>query len=409
MRRWVWLLVVMGVLAGVSRAQPAANFATVEVVPAVVRVGEQASYVVTTYSDTLRDVVLNLPVIDGAALGGLRNFETSATVDGKQYTVVTFVQTFYPSRDGVLTIAPAGVTFESTVFADAVTLQTDSALATVEGLPDAPEGFSGLVGRHTAELTVEPDEVGLGQPFRVTYRLLGTGYVEGVNAPELSLPDGWRATLDPSSVVQASDGAAVVMAKTFRWRVVPDRSGRLSVGVAPLTVYDLPTGAFLPLMVEPVTVAVRVGANGETERTDVQAALARSSVSLPEASHGAVPLPEGWVWSAPLVMLAVAYGGAAAVRRVQAIRRAERQRHALAVARRAVAQAARVRGAGALMAIEAAAARYLREREAEMSDALRQALIRVESAKFAPEAEPVEPLAISVMHALEQLEREQVG
>lgn len=389
-------------------AQPAANdsfFVTAEVLPSSVLVGQQLSYVVTVYSDTLRDVTLKPPTFAGLYQGEIRNIGSSATVNGKQYNVVTFAITIYPSKSGDITIPPAEVLFEGTVLDAPKTLETSPVTLTVTS-PPPTDGFSGLVGRHTATFTLDVTSVELGQPITAEYRVSGTGYVAGLPTPALVLPEGWRAYLDPSQVVNSSDGTVTTTEKVFRWRILPDRAGVLSLGVAPLTVYDLITASYLPLTTDPIEVQVLAGENGETVRPSAIAALENSNLGLPAATDRAIAPPPNTSWIFAPIGAVVAMTLQAILRRVRAGQRELRRKNALNLAKTRLSKAAKLTGDATLKAIENATAGYLRDKEMVETHAIREALILVESARYAPQIEDVTGLASLVYAALSDAENE---
>lgn len=402
------LALMLACVAFSGLAQPPAGesfYVTAEVVPAVALVGEQVRYVVTAYSDTLRDVTLTPPAFPNFYQGDIRSVGSSATIGEKQYNVVTFAITLYPSTSGVLTIPPAEVVFEGTVLEVAHIAETNPAPLTAAAPPPV-DGFSGLVGRHTVTFALDVTSVELGQPITAEFRVSGTGYVAGLPAPALVLPDGWRAYLDPAQVVNQSDGTVTTTEKIFRWRILPDRAGVLSVGVAPLTVYDFATSTYLPLTTDPLEVQVLAGENGETVRASAVAALENSNLGLPAATDSAVVPPPSIGWVLAPIAAVVAIALQAALRRVQAAQREARRKNALTLAKTRLSKAAKLTGDAALRAIEGAAAGYLRDKEREAVVGLREALILVESARYAPRVDDVNGLAAAVYAVLVQAESE---
>jgi hypothetical protein len=407
MRR-VWALIFALVAMFGSQAQPSVGesyFVIAEVVPSKAFVGQQLSYVVTAYSDTVRDVTLTPPAFSGLYQGEIRSIGSSATVNDKQYNVVTFAITIYPSRSGEITIPSVEVIFEGTVLDAPQTAITHPVRLTVNS-PPSVDSFSGLIGRHTATFTLDVTSVELGQPITAEYRVRGTGYVSGLPVPALIVPDIWRAYLDPSQVVHSSEGMVTITEKVFRWRLIPDRAGVLSVGAAPLMVYDLVTGAYLPLTVDPVEVQVLASANGETVRASAIAALENSSLELPAATDSAVLPPPNLSWILAPLGTVVVIILQAIHRRVRATQRELRRKNALSTAKMRLTKVSKLTGESALKAIESAAAGYLRDKEISETPALREALVLVESVRYAPQIEDVAGLASTVYAALSQAESE---
>jgi len=409
MSRVMALILILGVMLG-AVAQPLTGesyFVTAEITPSQALVGQQLDYVVTAYSDTLRDVTLTPPDFPGMVQGDIRHVSSSVTLEGKQYNLVTFAVTVYPSRTGALTIPPAEVLFEGTLLTTPETRYTDAVTLTVDAPAESPTGFSGLVRRHDSTFSLDTASAELGQPIVAEYRIRGTGYVAGLPAPALILPEGWRSYLDPAHVTTTSEGTVTTSEKVFRWRVMPDRAGALRVGVSPLTVYDLPTGMFTDLTIDPLPIQVLAGPNGETVRASAQAALEVSGLGLPAATQGDMSIPPSiaW-WFAPFGLLIV-IGGQAFYQRVRANQRAIQRANAFATAKSRLSVAAKQSGDAALKAIEAAAAGYLRDKERRETPAIREALILVESARYAPtEVDTVRDLAAAVFAALHQTEGE---
>jgi|GEM_PF-2350166 len=408
-RRFLALVLIFLSAVGVTAQVPSGEsfFVTAEVVPSEGLVGQQMNYVVTAYSDTLRDVTLTPPAFAGMVQGDIRSVGSSVTLEGKQYNLVTFAVTVYPSLDGVLTIPSAEIAFEGTVLTGTETRQTEAVTFRAMMPADAPEDFSGLVGRHDSRFSVEVSAAELGQPITAEYSIRGTGYVGGLPAPELILPDGWRAYLDPAQVTTISDGTVTTSEKTFRWRVMPDRAGALSLGVAPLTVYDLPTAAFVTLTSESIPIQVLPGSNGETVRASAQAALENSGLGLPAATQTNISPPFEAIWwfiplSAAVFLLAQAILNRIFAARVEAYRK-----NALTAAKIRLEGAAKKSGESALKAIEQTVEWYLNDKQIAETTGIRGALILVESARYAPsEFDTVRELASAVYMALSQADGE---
>ncbi len=56
-----------------------------------------------------------------------------------------------------------------------------------------PSNFSGAVGRFSFDLSASPLQLRVGEPITMRYRIQGRGNIDTVRAPELALPDGFRA------------------------------------------------------------------------------------------------------------------------------------------------------------------------------------------------------------------------
>jgi len=405
---WVLLLILLSAADGQAQVPPGESFfVTAEVVPSRGLVGQQMNYVVMAYSDTLRDVILTPPAFAGMVQGEIRSVGSSVTLDGKQYNLVTFAVTIYPSRPGVLTIPPAQVMFDGTVLTETETREANVVKFTADLPTDAPDGVSGLVGRHESRFSVDTNTAELGQPIAAEYRIWGTGDVAGLPAPELILPEGWRAYLDPTQTTITSDGAVTTSEKIFRWRIIPDRAGPLSLGVAPIIVYDLPTAAFTTLTVDAIALQVLPGANGEIVRASAQAALESSGLGLPAATQTNISPPFDAIWwfvpmSAVVVVILQAILKLIFAARVESYRK-----NALNAAKARLDKAAKQSSAVALRAMESAVEWYLHDKQIRETVGIREALILVESARYAPsEIETVRALASTVFEALSQAEAE---
>jgi hypothetical protein len=165
--------------------------------------------------------------------------ERPVEMAGKNYAAVTFRSIITPGKAGKITIGPLpmkasyseqriipqfgmlnrpGRAQELEVTAPAVTLEAKL-------LPAAgrPADFAGAVGKYGLEGIGTPNRVNVGEPVQMVLKVRGEGNFEGITAPTIVDPDGWRV-YDPEQKFEPEDGTENLSFKgtmTFSLPVAP--------------------------------------------------------------------------------------------------------------------------------------------------------------------------------------------
>src|SRR5206468_231224 len=125
----------------------------------------------------------------------------------------------------------------------------------VRGLPAAPGGFEGAVGRFTVAWSTDRRETPLDVPVTAWLDVRGTGNLPLMRTPSLEASDAEVF----SSSIQDSLGAPGSIAdgrRRFQWTVLPHRVGTLRLEPPALVWFDFATGRYERLAASPIDVEV---------------------------------------------------------------------------------------------------------------------------------------------------------
>jgi hypothetical protein len=181
--------------------------------------------------------------------------ETTATIDGKSYSVLTFKTALSAARTGKMDIGPAEARavirlprrfsptrspfdifnmddpFADPFFRDPfgsvgeqreLALKSEPATLEVKPLPpNAPQGFSGAVGSFTMAADANPKSGKVGDPLTVVANITGRGSFDRVSAPILEDDRGWH-TYPPSAKFKQDDDIGISGTKTFEAVLTPN-------------------------------------------------------------------------------------------------------------------------------------------------------------------------------------------
>lgn len=172
-------------------------------------------------------------------------------VDGRRYGRVPLLhKALFPLRAGRYKVEPATVDltvqrYDREFFfgariarPEALRLQTEAQWIAIQPLPPAPPGFGGAVGQLALSADLQPREIRLGEAATLTVRLAGTGNLQGVREPEVTMPEG--VTVHPpqqEGKEEVKDGQ-VKGSRTWKYVVVPERAGRYTLETPEITYFD---------------------------------------------------------------------------------------------------------------------------------------------------------------------------
>jgi hypothetical protein len=108
----------------------------------------------------------------------------------------------------------------------------------VAPLPPAPPGFGGAVGQLTVATQLEPREIRLGQAATLTVSVAGVGNFQGIQEPHVAAPGGITLLPPQQEGKDELNGTAVRGIRTWRYAVVPERTGRFRLESPKVTYFD---------------------------------------------------------------------------------------------------------------------------------------------------------------------------
>ena len=392
---------------------PSAGQAAVDLIVSAdsARVGEQVDVVTAAWFP--RDLRLQLrrpptlqpPVIDGvwsypqatpAGIAATRN------IGGRWYDLFVAHQVVFPLLPGTVAVPRATLKYSTPVALQFFSQEERFALTSraetlaVAALPPEgrPAGFSGAIGSGLElERRVNPSVARVGEGVAVELSLAGDGNTALWPAPELSWPPGTRAYSDKvEERVGATDGW-VGGTKTFRYLVVPDSVGALTLPAVTYAYFDLSERRYLAASLPAASIPVGPGA-GTTASTALPPPLLRPREASLARRLGR-PVPD-WVWLAVLIappFLLALRGRVRLPRRRRAplptgdLRAAEEELEA--VVRTLVPEPDRRTGAGLAAAVRASGA------DAALAARVAAARERLLARRYGPEAGAPEDAALA--------------
>ena len=134
-----------------------------------------------------------------------------------------------------------------------------------------PADFSGLVGSFTLESTVEPRQLKAGESVTLTATVRGRGNAKRI--PELKIPplDGLKIYADQPVLKDENDGEGVVVSKTMKWALVPERDGRYRIPALAMSYFDTAAGRYRTLKTAEATLSVAPGSADRAAPAPAQA------------------------------------------------------------------------------------------------------------------------------------------
>ncbi len=289
-----------------------------------VNVGEQVDVVTAAWFP--RDLRLQLrrpptlqpPVIDGvwsypqAAPAGIAATRNMA---GSAYDLFVAHQVVFPLVPGTIAIpsamlkysTPLALQFFSQEERFALTSRPESLVVRPLPTQGRPADFSGAVGSGLRlERRVTPAIAHAGEGIAVELSLKGEGNSALWPPPEITWPGSVRAYVDRVDEQVSTVEGRLGGVKTFRYLVVPDSAGSVTVPAVSYAYYDLAARGYRSASLGPASLPVAVGEEAATSAALPPELMPESSPALAWRIAQAVP---DWVWVLilllpPLAMLA---------------------------------------------------------------------------------------------------------
>jgi hypothetical protein len=213
-----------------------------------------------------------LPIDDGTRLQA-----TQRVLGGRTYYVYPFSRdAIFATKPGKVTLAPIEleVSPAGSFFARSqdVRVKSNSVEVEIVALPTpAPPGFSpDNVGRVELRASVRPATATAGEPFTLVVEVVGWGNIEGFSLPRWSgSPDA--RLFPPSTKRERRDQEGLIAGRVVEETLVQlQRPGTVIIPALQMTVFDPAEGRFTTVASEPVRVVVGAGVATKASSTRAQ-------------------------------------------------------------------------------------------------------------------------------------------
>jgi len=258
-----------------------------EIVPVQIRMG---------FDPRVRPRLIEPPEITGQGFTAQKlqqSAQTSETINGRPYDVVTYKTAIAAARAGKFEVGPVKAKaqvivprrrsaprsrspfgfdlddpfsdpFFSNPFAQMgerreVEIKSEPVALEVKPLPpNAPPSFSGAIGNFVMTTDAQPKSVQVGDPITVTSAISGRGNFDRVNAPVVEDERGWHK-YPPSSKFKQDDEVGISGTKTFETVLSPNEK-KQTLPVLALSYFDPAKEQYMTLRSEPIAITVQGGA-----------------------------------------------------------------------------------------------------------------------------------------------------
>lgn len=238
----------------------------------------------------------------------------SREVEGETYDLFVGYQTAYPLNPGVIPIPPAKLSWMEPrgrqYFSEERREVVESAPVTIEvrSLPDAgrPADFDGPVARDLRiEYRLSESSARAGAVLPVQVVVSGVGNLPLWPVPKVAWPAGARVYEEGNETTSRLAGLRLGGGKTFRFAVVPDSAGSLSLPALEYAYFDPGQAAYRMARTPGIVVPVLEAAPTTDRRTPVPLEQP-GALTVPERILGLPAVALGALVAAPLLLVAVA-------------------------------------------------------------------------------------------------------
>ena len=239
-----------------TQTQAPQVFLEAEVHPADPYVGQQVLYRLYLYTDVgVRSVSpRELPDFKGfwaKPIPQPDDTETERVVrDGREIgRVVLLERALFPRRAGRLEIDAVDATMTALMRDNSpfgsllprmgeIDRKSNAPVVEVRPLPEAPDGFDGIVGRVDLEAELEPQSLEIGEAATLTLTLSGEGHLQGIQAPSLTAVDGLEVFPPQQQSEETLRGRKVVGKRTWSYVLVPQKPGLIDLQEIEIAYFD---------------------------------------------------------------------------------------------------------------------------------------------------------------------------
>src|SRR3989440_7280728 len=260
-----------------------------EIVPIQIRMG---------FDPRVRPRLIEPPEITGQGFTAQKlqqSGQTSETINGRPYDVVTYKTAIAAARAGKFEVGPVKAKaqvlvprarnaprprsrspfdlfdlndpfsdpFFSNPFAQMgerreVEIKSEPVALEVKPLPpNAPPSFSGAIGNFTMATDAKPRTVQVGDPITVTTTISGRGNFDRVNAPVIEDERGWHK-YPPSSKFKQDDEVALSGTKIFEMVLSPNEK-KQKLPLLAISYFDPVKEQYVTMHNEPIPINIQGG------------------------------------------------------------------------------------------------------------------------------------------------------
>jgi hypothetical protein len=238
-------------------------------------VGEQVELVTAAwFPRRLRDRLRRQPTIKAPSLSGLWSARNqmlpipaeARVVGGQMYDLFVSYQTIFPLGPGRIDAPPAVLTYDvptsTSYFApeERKTIVSPSARLVARGIPPALTAALGT-GPTAHDLRVAwrapPDGLRIGSPAIVELAIAGAGNLTLWPAPAIRWPSGLHVYPEPTDEHAVPVQGVIAGEKRFRFTVVADSAGVLTLPAVTYQFFDPLTATVRPAIAGPMSLPVR--------------------------------------------------------------------------------------------------------------------------------------------------------
>ena len=316
--------------------------------------------------------------------------EHSETIDSREYRVIELRTILFPSVVETLEIEPGVLTVSASPSEGSIVVESHPVLVNVRPTPmNAPEGFTGAVGRFEIAAEVDTTTALMNESVLLTVKVQGEGNIDALPDPAWPEFQGWRAVESPPVARSEVVDGRIVGGRTYEIILIPQMAGELSIPEIRYTYYAPDLDEYVQAATSPIVVSVAGVAGMQSPQPPLDdapaeerdASNAKTIKAVPSSLHrsGAETTSSVVFWAMWVPPLLVMIGAAVWRRRRDAWEASladSRRRNALPNAQDALGRAM-AGGDSHSIAAAAAVSSYLSDRFGESLTGLtREALVK---------------------------------
>jgi hypothetical protein len=229
-----------------------------------------------------------------------------AVLRGERRTVLTQRTRAYSKQPGNFTLKPATMLVNMVVGSvgfglfsqqqiETVQTTSNSVDVTIQPLPPAPPGFTGLVGQFALTSKIVPVAPAVGEPVTWTLELSGTGNWPDISGlPQRDVSNDFQV-VQPKSKRTMKDGSLFEGTLVEDVVLVPSRAGQYTLGPVKIMYFDTVAGSYKTISTEAVSITVTPAAAAPgtlaTSGAPVQFSLNQPAGTAPAAAANPTGVP----------------------------------------------------------------------------------------------------------------------